>query len=212
MIYIFISICAKFAQKNWNETRKEKWMNTFRHLIVEINRNRLIAFNKLPTFGKIYMGCFIVRSIGMFEVAHQGSNRILRGRNEVNRFHGCEWLPTFVQIFHHYWIDFRQIIYYSDFGSLMESETLSMTVQCALTTDCVWPEFGHPQFVHDSKIDSMYCKYNLIGIECGLLTSNAFGTDGMHFATSRYHSHCQFVDNQNAPFKITRLRCIFGSL
>lgn len=109
--YIFFSICAKFAQqkRQWFEkkNRKEKWMNIFRHLIVEINGNRLIAFNKLPTFGKIYMGCFIVRPIRMFEIAHQGANRILRGWNEVNRFHGCQWLPPFVQIFYHYWIDFR---------------------------------------------------------------------------------------------------------
>lgn len=33
-----------------------------------------------------------------------------------------------------------------------------------------------------------------------MLTCNSFGADIVHFTTSRYHTHCQFVDNQNAPF------------
>lgn len=44
------------------------------------------------------------------------------------------------------------------------------------------------------------------------LTSDAFGTDGMHFAASGHHSHRQFVHDQNAPLEITRFRCIFCGL
>lgn len=41
-------------------------------------------------------------------------------------------------------------------------------------------------------------------------TRNTFGTDFMHFTACRYHSHGQFVNDQNTPFDA--IRFIFAGL
>lgn len=125
-------------------------------------------FKQLRTFGEVNVCCFIMRSIWMLEIPHQSTNRILRGRNEIDCLHCCKRLSPFVQIFYHC----ESIKYHTiEFSTFLRSS-----------------------------------------IECVLLTSNAFGANRMHFTTSRYHPHRQFVHNQNSPFEISRFRCIFRSL